>query len=90
MGHTEGVEKVGAEYDRTPEIYEKVMEKEYMKLEPYINIYSGVALRERGLVIDEKEQKRDALLNEFWTFLKDPANRQGLRQLIEQAKRNAE
>lgn len=41
VGHTEGVEKVGAEYDRTPEIYEKVIEKEYMKVEPYINIYSS-------------------------------------------------
>jgi len=90
MGHTKGVEKVGAEYDRTPEIYEKVMEKEYMKLEPYINIYSGVSLRERGLLVDEKEQKREAILNEFWNFLKEPANRQGLRQLIEEARRNAE
>jgi len=89
MGHTEGVEKVGAEYDRTPEIYEKVMEKEYVKLEPYINIYSGVSLRERGLLIDEKEQKREAILNEFWNFLKEPANRKGLRQLIEQAKIDA-
>jgi hypothetical protein len=67
-----------------------VIEKEYIKLEPYINIYTGVALQERGLVIDEKEQKREAILNEFWNFLKEPANRQGLKQLIEQAKRNVE
>lgn len=45
--------------------------------------------RKRAL-IDEKEQKREAILNEFWNFLKDPANRQGLRQLIKQAKRDAE
>lgn len=67
-----------------------MIKKDYIKLEPYTNIYSGVALHERGLVIDEKEQKRDAILNEFWNFLKDPANRQGLRQLIKQTKRSAE
>ena len=67
-----------------------MIEKEYAKLEPYINIYTGVALQERGLVIDEKEQKREAILNEFWNFLKNPDNRKGLRQLIEEAKRNVE
>lgn len=84
------LDRMGGVYDRTPEIHEDVIEKEYAKLEPYINIYSGVSLRERGLLIDEKERKREATLNEFCNFLKDPANREGLRQLIEQAKRNAE
>lgn len=84
------LDRMGGVYDRTPEIHEAVIEKEYAKLEPYINIYSGVSLRERGLLIDEKERKREATLNEFCNFLKDPANREGLRQLIEQAKRNAE
>jgi len=41
MGHTYGIERVGGEYDRTPEIYEKVIEREYEKLEPFINIYSS-------------------------------------------------
>lgn len=41
MGHKEGIEAVGGEYDRTPEIYEEIMEKEYAKLEPHINIYSS-------------------------------------------------
>jgi integrase len=90
MGHVNALDSMGGVYDKTPEIHEDVIEKEYAKLEPYINIYSGVALRERGLVIDEKEQKRDAILNEFWNFLRDPANRQGLRQLIKQTKRSAE
>jgi len=87
MGHVNALDSMGGVYDKTPEIHEDVIEKEYAKLEPYINIYSGVALRERGLVIDEKEQKREAILNEFWNFLKDPANRQGLKQLIKQAKK---
>ena len=88
MGHVNALDSMGGVYDRTPEIHEDVIEKEYAKLEPYINIYSGVLLRERGLLVDEKEKKREAILNEFWNFLKDPANREGLRQLIQQAKRN--
>ena len=64
------------------------MEKEYVKLEQYINIYSGVALQERGLIIDEKEQKREAILTEFWSFLKEAANRKGLRQLSHRQKRS--
>lgn len=89
MGHVNALDSMGGVYDKTPEIHEDVIEKEYMKLEPYINIYSGVSLRERGLLIDEKEKKREGILNEFWNFLKDPGNREGLRQLIEQARRNA-
>jgi len=45
MGHTYGIERVGGEYDRTPEIYEKVIEREYAKLEPHINIYSSPIAR---------------------------------------------
>lgn len=57
LGHTDGVEKVGAEYDRTPEIYERVIEKEYMKLEPYINIYSShVAKRQSDPLLRDIEQ----------------------------------
>jgi len=88
LGHVNALDSMGGVYDKTPEIHEDVIEKEYAKLEPYINIYSGVSLRERGLLVDEKERKREAILNEFWNFLKEPANREGLRQLIEQAKRN--
>ncbi len=90
LGHVNALDSMGGVYDKTPEIHEDVIEKEYAKLRPYINIYSGVSLRERGLLIDGKERKREAILNEFWNFLKEPANREGLRQLIEQAKRNAE
>jgi len=41
MGHTNGIEAVGGEYDRVPEVHEDVIEREYEKLEPVINIYSG-------------------------------------------------
>lgn len=41
MGHLSGIESVGGVYDRTPELYEGVIEKEYAKLEAYVNVYSG-------------------------------------------------
>lgn len=52
MGHSEGkdsngikvthsLDAVGGTYDNAPFVYPKVVEKEYIKLEPYINIYSG-------------------------------------------------
>lgn len=41
MGHGNGVDAVGGEYDRSPEVYENVFEGEYAKLEEYVNIYSG-------------------------------------------------
>lgn len=46
MGHINGIDAVGGDYDRTPEIHEEIFEKEYAKLEPYINIYSGVQLEQ--------------------------------------------
>ena len=42
MGHINGIDAVGGDYDKTPEIHEEIFEKEYAKLEPFINIYSGV------------------------------------------------
>jgi len=45
MGHTYGIERVGGEYDRTPELYESIIEREYAKLEPFINIYSSPIAR---------------------------------------------
>jgi len=45
MGHLSGIESVGGIYDRTPELYAGVIEKEYEKLEPYVNVYSGEAVR---------------------------------------------
>lgn len=51
MGRAEAANRLnpmdatGGTYDRTPEIYEKTHEKEYAKLEPYVNIYSGIQRR---------------------------------------------
>jgi hypothetical protein len=43
MGHSSGIAAVGGIYDRTPEINPRIVESEYAKLEPYINIYSSRA-----------------------------------------------
>lgn len=46
MGHSTGdglthrLDVVGGVYDKSPWVYERAVEKEYEKLEPYINIYS--------------------------------------------------
>lgn len=58
MGRAEaasGLDATGGVYDRTPELYEKTFEREYEKLEPYINIYSGV---QQALTEEEKEWMR--------------------------------
>jgi len=43
MGHITDLDDAGGIYDRNPEIRPEVVEKEYAKLEPFINIYSGEA-----------------------------------------------
>lgn len=40
MGHSSGIQAVGGVYDRTPELHAEVVEKEYAKLEPFLNIFS--------------------------------------------------
>ena len=52
MGHISGIESVGGIYDRTPELAPEVIEKEYVKLEPYINIYTSKAVQ-----VEEKGKK---------------------------------
>jgi len=42
MGHITDIDDVGGIYDKQPQIYEEIIEREYAKLEPYINIYSVV------------------------------------------------
>jgi hypothetical protein len=54
MGHINGIQAVGGDYDKSPELYESMFEREYAKLEPYINPYSGAV--ERG-VQDRKLEK---------------------------------
>ncbi len=43
MGHAEDIKGKGGIYDRSPELYADMIEKEYAKLEPYINVYSSRA-----------------------------------------------
>lgn len=55
MGHRGGIHSVGGPYDRTPELYANVVEKEYAKLEPYVNVYSGKAAENERLGISEED-----------------------------------
>lgn len=55
MGHSSGIENVGGVYDKMPELYADVIEREYAKLEPYINIYSGKTAETEGLGISEED-----------------------------------
>jgi hypothetical protein len=52
LGHSEGkdsngvrvtheLDAVGGTYDNAPHVYPNVVEKEYQKLEPFLNIYSS-------------------------------------------------
>lgn len=76
MGHVNGIELVGAEYDRTPEIYERVIEREYEKIEPYINIYSSsVAAR-----------RTDPLLQDIEQLSQIPGGREFFSSIVEEAK----
>jgi integrase len=49
LGHSSGIQAVGGVYDRTPELHSEIIEKEFMKLEPYLNIYTGKTGVGRGL-----------------------------------------
>jgi hypothetical protein len=40
MGHSNEIKGKGGIYDKTPDLYADMIEKEYAKLEPYLNIYS--------------------------------------------------
>lgn len=76
MGHINGIDAVGAEYDRTPEVYEEAFEAEYRKLEPFINIYSSsVAIR-----------RVDPLLQDIEQLTQLPGGRQFFSGLVKDAK----
>ena len=57
MGHKAGLDAVGGVYDRTPELYAEVIEGEYEKLEPYLNIFSQektqIELQKRKQTIED-------------------------------------
>jgi hypothetical protein len=71
MGHSSGngsdhkLDVVGGVYDNCPRVYLGVVEKEYAKLEPYIDIYSGKAAETNGLTINAKD------LEEIKALVKD-------------------
>ena len=57
MGHLSGIQSMGNTYDRTPELYADVVEREYQKLEPFINPYTGrvAVAAEGGLNISRED-----------------------------------
>lgn len=76
MGHTPQLDDVGGTYDRNPEIHEEIFEKEYAKLEPYINIYSSpVATRQT-----------DPLLQDIEQLSQLPSGREFLSKMVDYAK----
>jgi len=57
MGHNNAIASVGGVYNKVPEIHEDVVEREYMKLEPYLNIYSSkAAMREADPLLEKVSQ----------------------------------
>ena len=76
MGHGNGIEAVGGAYDRNPEIREDVIEKEYVKLEPYINIYTSSIIR----------QTEDPLLKDIEKLLQLPGGRKIFASKVKDAK----
>ena len=80
MGHSRGtgedhkLDVVGGVYDGAPRVYPNVVEKEYAKLEPYINIYTGRPSRvEEDLELSDEDIKAlMEMLREFkegkWSF----------------------
>ena len=60
MGHSSGtgqdhkLDVVGGVYDHAPMVYPGVVEKEYSKLEPYLNIYSS-KIQGQGLDLAEND-----------------------------------
>jgi integrase len=54
MGHSSGIQAVGGVYDKTPELHSEIVEKEYSKLEPYLNLYSGRVADSRFTDVDRK------------------------------------
>lgn len=54
MGHAGGLAQIGGVYDKSPELHEDIFEREYMKLAPYLNIFTGVQTLERRMAQIEK------------------------------------
>lgn len=72
MGHSvndingDGLDVPGGTYDQAPLTHPDAVEREYAKLEPYINIYSGRRTEEEGLgMSDEDKETLMELLRKF-------------------------
>ncbi|MEM3622806.1 MAG: site-specific integrase [Candidatus Bathyarchaeia archaeon] len=67
MGHSTGdgfthkLDAVGGVYDKAPWIYEKAVEQEYCKLEPFINIFSGRSAEPIGISEQDVETLKQLL-----------------------------
>ena len=80
MGHVEGLNDVGGVYDRTPEIHEDVIEREYQKIEPYLNIFTGVLHEE-----PKPKSTRELALERLGEWLeRDPRRIEKLIKTIEE------
>jgi site-specific recombinase XerD len=77
LGHSSGIQAVGGIYDRTPELHAEVVEKEYAKLEPYLNIYSGRVGDSQFTDVDRK----------ILDLLNDPEMFKALEEALEERKK---
>lgn len=74
MGHCSGTEVIkkqdmpGGVYDNAPRIYLDVVEREYQKLEPYLNVYSGKS--GAGGALDELSSEDVAELRKLLDYAK--------------------
>lgn len=84
MGHVGGIESVGGIYDRTPEIHAEIVEKEYARIEPFLNIYSG-KINDSDFGSIDREVLKNAV-----ELLSDPKIRELLEYLPELAKMKKE
>jgi len=74
MGHSRGtgedhkLDVVGGVYDGAPSVYPNVVEKEYAKMESYLNIYSQRRGEEDGEEVDLSEEDQDTLMEMIRDF----------------------
>ena len=100
MGHSRGsgedhkLDVVGGVYDAAPLVYPDVVEKEYMKLEPYLNVYTGKIVQE-GVTQEDLELLKDMRMPEFQKrmqvtdmlaklFAEDPRKFEKFKRMMEQ------
>jgi hypothetical protein len=99
MGHSKEsgqdhkLDVVGGVYDGTPTVYPDIVEKEYAKLEPYINIYTGEGaqigkeFRETSREIETLKSELETVRNMVSTLMTAQSNRDQVRSAAESRKR---